>query len=61
MTPVLEMTRSTLMEVITVENQKSELVIHQMSVFDYDSQGLLTLHGRIWMPYGGQDPTYFVG
>ena len=28
-------------------------MISQLSTFDIDSRGLLTLHGQVWMPYAG--------
>lgn len=31
----------------------SERVVGHVSTFDIDSRGLLTLHGRIWVPYVG--------
>lgn len=50
-TPILEMIRVTKMEAIRVENRKSDPTIGQMLAFDNDSRGLVTLHGRIWVPY----------
>ena len=35
------------------EHRKSERIVGQVSSFDYDSRGLLTLHHRVWVPYHG--------
>ena len=32
---------------------KSELIVVQVASFDYDSQGLLTLLRKVWVPYWG--------
>ena len=37
-------------------HQKSERIVGQVSSFDYDSRGLLTLHCRVWVPYHGGVP-----
>lgn len=33
--------------------KKSERVMGQISAFDIDSRGLLTIHGRVWVSYSG--------
>ena len=53
MTPILEMIRGTQSEAIKEENRKRETVVGQVSAFDMDNRGLLTLHGRFSMPYTG--------
>lgn len=35
------------------EHRKSERIVDQVSSFDYDNRGLLTLHRRVWVPYHG--------
>ena len=35
------------------EHWKSERIVGQVSSFDYDTQGLLTIHCRVWVPYHG--------
>ena len=35
------------------EHRKSECIVGQISSFDYDSRGLLSLHRMVWVPYHG--------
>ena len=50
-TPLLEQIRGAQQEAIKEEHRKSEHVVGQVSSFDYDNRGLLTLHRRVWVPY----------
>ena len=52
-TPLLEQIREAQQEAIKEEHRKNERVVGQVSSFDYDSRGLLTLHRRVWVPYHG--------
>ena len=52
-TPLLEQIREAQQEAIKEEHRKSEHVVGQVSSFDYDSWGLLTIHRRVWVPYHG--------
>ena len=52
-TPLLERIREAQQEVMKEEHRKSERIVGQVSSFDYDSRGLLTLHRRVWVPYHG--------
>lgn len=47
MTRVLKMIRVAESSAIKEENWKNDRVVGQVSTFDYDSRGLLTLHDRI--------------
>ena len=50
-TPVLEMIKKAQSEVVKEENRKSEGIVGKISSFDIDSRRLLTMHGRVWVPY----------
>ena len=52
-TPLLERIREAQQEAMKEEHRKSERIVGQVSSFDYDSRGLLTLHRRVWVPYLG--------
>ena len=52
-TPLLEQIREAQQEAIKEEHRKSECVVGQVSSFDYDSRGLLTLHRRVRLLYHG--------
>lgn len=53
-TPVLKIIMQAQSEVVKEENKKSKRIIGHISSFDIDSRGLLTLHGRIWVPHSGE-------
>ena len=44
-TPFLEWIHESRVEAMKAEHQKSERIVGQVASFDYDSCGLLTLHG----------------
>ena len=50
-TPLLERIREAQVEGLKEERQKCERIVGRVASFDYDSRGLLTLHGRVWVPY----------
>lgn len=52
-TPLLDRIRKAHHEAIKLEHRKSERIVGQVSSFDYDNRGLLTLHRRVWVPYNG--------
>ena len=52
-TPLLERIREAQQEAMKEEHRKSERIVGQVSSFDYDSRGLLSLHRRVWVPYLG--------
>ena len=52
-TPLLEQIREAQQEAMKEEHRKSEQIVGQVTSFDYDSRGLLTLHRRVWVPYHG--------
>lgn len=41
-------------EAIKEENRKSERIVGQVSNCDIDSRRLLTIHGKVWVPYSGR-------
>ena len=53
MTPFLEQIREAQVKGLKEERQKCERIVGWVAFFDYDSQGLLTLHGRVWVLYWG--------
>ena len=52
-TPLLERIKEAQMEGLKEERQKCERIVGRVASFDYDSRGLMTLHGRVWVPYWG--------
>ena len=50
-TPLLERIQEAHVEGMKEEHWKYERIIGQVSSFDYDNHGLLTRHGRVWVPY----------
>ena len=52
-TPLLERIRETQQEAMKEEHRKSERIVGQVSSFDYDIRGLLTLHRMVWVSYLG--------
>ena len=52
-TPLLEQIRKAQQEAMKEEHRKSERIVGQVTSFDYDSRGLLTLHRRVWVSYHG--------
>nr|KAJ0200734.1 hypothetical protein LSAT_V11C600310350 [Lactuca sativa] len=52
-TPLLERIKEAQVEGLKEERQKCERIVGRVASFDYDSRGLLTLHGRVWVPYWG--------
>ena len=46
-TPLLEQIREAQVEELKEEHQNYERIIGHVASFDYDSRGLLTLHGRV--------------
>ena len=51
LTLLLEQIRKARVEAMKVEHRMSGRIVSQVSSFDYDSRGLLTLHQRVWVPY----------
>lgn len=52
-TPLLEQIKGARVEGLKEERQKCERIVGRVASFDYDNRGLLTLHGRVWVPYRG--------
>ena len=52
-TPLLERIKEAQMEGLKEERQRCERIVGRVASFDYDSRGLMTLHGRVWVPYWG--------
>ena len=52
-TPVLEIIKDARIKAVKEENRKSDKIAGHISTFNIDSHGLLTLHGRVWVPYSG--------
>ena len=52
-TPLLESIREARVEAIKEEHRKSKRIVGQVTSFDYDTQGLLTLQRRLLVPYCG--------
>ena len=52
-TPVLDAIREAQVVAMRPENRKIERVIGQIFEFETDSQGLITFHRLIWVPYTG--------
>lgn len=50
---VLEMIKNARDEAVKEENRKSKKILGHISAFEIDSLRLLTLHGRVWVPYSG--------
>ena len=50
-TPLLEWIREVQVEGLKEERQKYERIVGRVASFYYDIRGLLTLHGRVWVPY----------
>lgn len=50
-TPLLERIKEAQVEGFKEERQKCEMIVGRVASFDYDSWGLLTLHGRVWVLY----------
>lgn len=50
-TPLLKQIREAQVGAMKEEHRKSERIVGQVASFDYDSQGLLNLHQRVWVSY----------
>ena len=53
MTPILDTIQEARVEAVRPKNRKRERVIRKISEFEKDSRGLMTFHGRVWVPYMG--------